>query len=117
MEQEGAGQKSDEGVELGYPELANEQKHDASNRFLDGQGDTWVGDNDNIYINIFKALYVSLCFFILFSAFNSTQNLSSEVQKENGLESFGFVLISILYLLGAFGSFFSSAIQKKIGSK
>jgi MFS family permease len=73
------------------------------------------GVKDEKYLNLWKSLYVCLCFFLLFIAFNSTQNLSSEVQKLNNLGNFGYILLAILYLFIGIGSLVSSAVLKKIG--
>ena len=67
------------------------------------------------YLNFWKASYVCTSFFVLFIAFNSTQNLSSEVQRLNNLGNFGYTLLAILYLFIGVGSLVSSAILKKIG--
>lgn len=74
-----------------------------------------IDDKNEKYLNLWKSLYVCLCFFVLFIAFNSTQNLSSEVQRLNDLDNFGYVLLAILYLFIGIGSLVSSAVLKKIG--
>ena len=52
---------------------------------------------------------------MLFSAFNTCQNLASVVLEEDGLGSFGFYTLAALYFSLAFAAFLSSALMEKIG--
>ena len=98
-------------------------KNDDINLMVYSKEETQVQSDKNInfqsekYLNFYKALYVTFGFFTLFIAFFSVQNLTTEVQKQNNLEDFGFYLLSILYIFIGFGSLISSAIVKKIGIK
>ena len=58
---------------------------------------------------------MSLGFCLLFIAFNTCQNLSSQVLKEDGFNNLGFTSLAVLYLVFSVASFFSTAIVNKIG--
>ena len=67
------------------------------------------------YVNLGKALYFSFCFCLLYIAFNTTQNLTSQVEQDNGLGNIGFTLLSIIYGCQGIGGFIGPAIHKKLG--
>ena len=70
------------------------------------------------YLNFWKALYVAVSFFFLFIAFNSTQNLTTEVSERiNNLEYFGYIQLSVLYMFVALSSLVAPSIVKKLGWK
>lgn len=71
----------------------------------------------NQYLNIYKALYVSCGFLLLFIAFNSTQNLTTEVSKQNKMDEFGYIQLAVLYLSNGLSSLVAPAAVKQLGLK
>ena len=73
--------------------------------------------NDSKYLNVWKAVYLSFAFFIMFAAFFSTINITTQVMRDSGFGSFGYYLLAIIYLCVALCSFIGPAILKRIGTK
>ena len=71
--------------------------------------------NEDHYKNRSRVLQISLSFFLLFVAFNTTQNIASVVLEEEGLGSFGFYTLATLYGSLSISALLSSALMKKIG--
>ena len=69
-----------------------------------------------ILTNIGQVTLLSVSFLFLFTAFNTCQNFSSSVLKQDGFDNLGFTSVAVLYLFFGIFSFFSSAIVNKIGT-
>lgn len=69
------------------------------------------------WLNIFKALYVSFGFFMLFISFNVTRNLTSQIFKMNFQSNYGFTLLAVLYLTVGLFALVGSAIVNQLGVK
>ena len=69
------------------------------------------------FANKWKAYQISINFALLFMAFFGVQNVTSLNEEELGYKNLGYYLLSFIYLFDAIGSFFSSAILKRIGFK
>ena len=52
----------------------------------------------------------AVSFLLLFTAFNSADNLAAKVLREDGFEELGFYSMAALYLVFAVSGFFSKAI-------
>lgn len=74
-----------------------------------------VEQQSRTYSNVCKALYVCMSFFVLFIAFFSSQNLTSQVMKNNDLGNTGFILLAVLYLFIGVGSVVSPAVLRQWG--
>lgn len=85
------------------PKLTDESKVEFSMTYYKSQK----------YLNFGKATYVAFAFFVLFIAFFSVQNLTTQVMKENGLDNLGYTLLAVLYLFIGIGSMISSALLKR----
>ena len=62
-------------------------------------------------------MYLRFAFFIMFVAFFSTINITTEMMRDSGFGSFGYYLLAIIYLFMALSSFVGPAILKRIGTK
>ncbi len=67
------------------------------------------------YKNLGRVIQLSLSFLLLFSAFNTCQNLTSTVLADDNLGSFGYYTLATLYLSLSVSAFLSSALLKKMG--
>ena len=70
---------------------------------------------DDKWLNFTKALYVAACFLLLFIAFNSVQNITTEIYHRNGFGSFGFVCLGVFYATVGITALLSSAIVARLG--
>ena len=68
-----------------------------------------------IWTNIGQVTILSIGFLLLFTSFNTCQNFSSKVLKDDGFDNLGFYSLGLLYFVFAICSFFSTAIVRKIG--
>ena len=66
--------------------------------------------------NIGQVTIISMAFMLIFTAFNTCQNLASKVLKDDQFDNLGFVSLAVLYLVFAVCGFFGAAIVNKIGS-
>lgn len=69
------------------------------------------------YRNLSNATFFSLGTLVLFTSYNSSLNIQSQVMIDDGFGDLGFYSIAVLYLCTAFGSLFSTAIMNKLGWK
>lgn len=69
----------------------------------------------NKFKNLWKSIYVSSAFFLLFMAFFVMQNITTQVMINNGLGSTGFTLLAVQALIGAIGSLFSYELLRRLG--
>lgn len=69
-----------------------------------------------ILTNFSNLTILSLGYMMLFTAFNTCQNLSAKVMKDNGFDNLGYYSIAILYFCFSICSFFATAIVNKIGN-
>ena len=60
---------------------------------------------------------VTAAFFVLFTAFMSCSNLSSNIMKDLGYGNLGILNISIIYFMFAFSSMIAVPINKALGTK
>ena len=67
------------------------------------------------YKNLGRAVQFSLSFLVLFSAWNTCQNLTSTVMEDDGLGSFGYYILATLNFTTFFSAFTSTATIKKMG--
>lgn len=65
-------------------------------------------------MNFDRVTMASFSFLLLFTAFNSADNLAAKVLREDGFNSLGFYSMAALYLVFAITGFFSKAIVNKI---
>ena len=79
-----------------------------------GEQETQVDKN---YVNLNKALYVSVMTMVLFMAFGADQSLESILMRSNGYKNLGFTILALLNLFMAIFSVVSHAIIKKLGQK
>ena len=70
---------------------------------------------DEKWLNYRKALFVSVCFLVLFTAFDSVRSITPENLDQNGFGSLGFWELALLYLVMAFSSLISPAVVSKMG--
>jgi hypothetical protein len=66
------------------------------------------------YRNLDRVTLAAFAFLLLFTAFNSADNLAAKVLREDGFEALGFYSMTALYLVFALTGFFSKAIVHKI---
>ena len=66
------------------------------------------------YVNFDRVTLASFSFLLLFTAFNSADNLAAKVLREDGFNSLGFYSMAALYLVFAITGFFSKVIVNKI---
>ena len=67
--------------------------------------------------NFIKLNILSIAFLLLFSAFNTAQNLASSVLKNLGFDNLGFISLALLYLTFAICSFLSSKVVNSWGER
>ena len=67
--------------------------------------------------NFLKLNIISFAFLLLFSAFNTAQNLSASVLDTLGFGDLGFNSLAFLYLTFAFCSFFATGFVNKCGER
>jgi hypothetical protein len=66
------------------------------------------------YKNIDRVTHAAFAFLLLFTAFNSADNLAAKVLREDGFDALGFYSMAALYLMFALTGFFSKAIVHKM---
>ena len=69
-----------------------------------------------IWDNIGQVTIISVAYMLLFTAFNTCQNLASKILKDDGFDTFGNTTLAVIYLTFAFVGFFATAIINKIGN-
>eukprot|EP01017_Pseudomicrothorax_dubius_P022721 TRINITY_DN24554_c0_g1_i1.p1 TRINITY_DN24554_c0_g1~~TRINITY_DN24554_c0_g1_i1.p1 ORF type:complete len:214 (+),score=40.67 TRINITY_DN24554_c0_g1_i1:229-870(+) len=62
-----------------------------------------------------KLIYLAITFFFLFTAFNSVQNLVSQIYEQNGYENLGRIALTTFNLACFLVSFVAARIIKKLG--
>lgn len=67
--------------------------------------------------NFGKLMVLSVGFMLMFSVFNTAQNLASNVLKDLGFGNMGFYSLAFLYLTFSLSCFVASAIVNKIGER
>ena len=69
------------------------------------------------HINIKKAIHLSICFLLLFSAFSSVQNIVCQYLINDGLYYTGYIALAVLYFFFGVGTIFANYLVNKIGVK
>jgi Na+/melibiose symporter-like transporter len=64
-----------------------------------------------------RVLYLGVSFMIMFTSYNSLQNIVSKVYDDHGLKKLGQIELMCLYAFFGITTFFSSFIVKKLGYK
>lgn len=77
--------------------------------------ETTASSSNSDYKNLGRVIQISFSFLLLFSAFNTCQNLASTVLSDDGLGSFGFYTLATMFFVLIFVAFIATAIDKKIG--
>ena len=67
--------------------------------------------------NMCKLLILSVGFMLLFSVFNTAQNLASEVLDDLGFGKLGFYSLGVLYFSFSFSCFIATPIVNKCGER
>ena len=67
--------------------------------------------------NICKLLILSVGFQLLFSVFNTAQNLASQVLDDLGFGNLGFYSLGLLYFTFSFSCFVATPIVNKCGER
>ena len=62
------------------------------------------------YHNLDRVTHVAIAFLLIFTAFNSADNLAAKVLREDDFAALGFYSMAALYLVFALTGFFSKAI-------
>lgn len=68
-------------------------------------------------LNFDKLLVLSFGFMLLFTAFNTSQSLATQVLEDNNFGKLGFYSLAILYCVFGFCCFISLPIVKKLGAR
>lgn len=71
----------------------------------------------NKYQNFIQLAFISVCILLLYTAFNSTADLQSEIMKTDGYDELGFYVLAILYFFMGLGSLMSTAAINKFGTR
>lgn len=66
------------------------------------------------YRNLDRVSVLSIAFMLLFTAFNSADNLAAKILREDGFEGLGFYSMAALYLVFAITGFFSKGLVHKM---
>jgi hypothetical protein len=69
------------------------------------------------YANLDRVSVLSLAFLLIFTAFNSADNLAAKVLREDGFAGLGFYSIAALYLVFAITGFVSKGLVRKLSGK
>lgn len=69
------------------------------------------------YQNFGKVSMISFGIMLLYMAFNSANNIESELISDDGFGQLGFILLAVLYLNMGIGSLISTAVINKGGTK
>ena len=67
--------------------------------------------------NMPQVITISFGFLLLFTAFISSQNISSKIMKDLGFDNLGFINIAIVYLTFAGMSMFAIPVKRKLGTR
>jgi len=67
--------------------------------------------------NLFRVIYLALCFMMLFTAYFAGQNLMTQIYKQLGYDNLGPLCFSTIFGVFALTSIFSSHYYKKISAK
>ena len=62
-----------------------------------------------------KVLYLGVCFFLIFGAFQSFQNIISDMYDRYNYKGFGQITIWVLYASYGISNVFAPAVLKRIG--
>ena len=68
------------------------------------------------YPNLDRVTILSFAFLLLFTAFNSADNLAAKILREDGYSSLGFYSMALLYLVFAVTGFFSKSLVPYLSS-
>lgn len=66
--------------------------------------------------NFCNLTILSVGYMLLFTAFNTCQNLSGKIMKDNGFDNLGYYSLALLYFCFSICSFFATAIVNKIAN-
>ena len=66
------------------------------------------------YVNLDRVTLAAVAFLLLFTAFNSADNLAAKVLHEDSFQSLGFYSMAALYLAFAIAGFFAKAIVRTL---
>jgi MFS family permease len=69
------------------------------------------------YQNLAQLSYISACILVLYTAFNSSTNLQSEILDDDGYGNLGYYVLAVMYFFMGLGSIISTAVINKIGTK
>jgi MFS family permease len=70
-----------------------------------------------MHANIGKLMIMNVGFLLLWSSFNTAQNLAAQILTDNGFDKLGFVSLAVLYLVCGLGCFLATPIVNKIGNR
>ena len=68
-------------------------------------------------LNLDRLLILSFGFLLVFTAFNTAQNLAAKILKDNNLGDMGFYSLAVVYASFGICSFFSSNAVEYLGMK
>ncbi len=69
------------------------------------------------YKNFDRVTLAAISFLLLFTAFNSADNLAAKILREDGYDALGFYSMACLYLVFAITGFFSKALVNSMKTK
>jgi MFS family permease len=67
--------------------------------------------------NFGKVTYLAFGILCLYIAFNSSNNIESELMNHDGFEDAGFLILGVIYLSMGIGSLMSTALINKFGTR
>ena len=67
--------------------------------------------------NFGRVTQLAIGILLLYMAFNSANNLESELLEEDGYGNLGFLILAVVYFSMGIGSLMSTAIINKCGTK
>ena len=69
------------------------------------------------YKNFGKVTMIGFGIMFLYSAFNSTSNVTTQIFADDGYGQLGFIQLAVLYMSMGIGSLMSTAVINKLGTR
>mmetsp|Transcript_34919 Transcript_34919/g.33965 ORF Transcript_34919/g.33965 Transcript_34919/m.33965 type:complete len:111 (-) Transcript_34919:1151-1483(-) len=69
------------------------------------------------YQNFCQLAHISFSILLLYIAFDSAANLQAEIMEQDGYGDLGYFILAVLYFCMGMGSFFSTAVMNKLGTR